>query len=70
MAPAQKANYKTYDAQARMVRAIVAAHPDVRWNYKGKGRRSFFSGLRGLRSIRFLRADVGRPSASGSDGCP
>ncbi|KJZ80530.1 hypothetical protein HIM_00380 [Hirsutella minnesotensis 3608] len=35
MAPnAAKANYKTYEAQARMVRAIVAAHPDVKWNYK------------------------------------
>ncbi|KAG8421806.1 hypothetical protein J3458_003649 [Metarhizium acridum] len=35
MAPTNsKANYKTYEAQARMVRAIVAAHPDVKWNYK------------------------------------
>ncbi|PNY26084.1 Uncharacterized protein TCAP_03981 [Tolypocladium capitatum] len=35
MAPSNaKANYKTYEAQARMVRAIVAAHPDVKWNYK------------------------------------
>ncbi|KPM38370.1 hypothetical protein AK830_g8183 [Neonectria ditissima] len=35
MPPANsKANYKTYEAQARMVRAIVAAHPDVKWNYK------------------------------------
>lgn len=35
MAPnASKANYKSYEAQARMVRAIVAAHPDVKWNYK------------------------------------
>ncbi|EQL00973.1 hypothetical protein OCS_03315 [Ophiocordyceps sinensis CO18] len=35
MAPANtKANYKSYEAQARMVRAIVAAHPDVKWNYK------------------------------------
>ncbi|KAK5993243.1 hypothetical protein PT974_06672 [Cladobotryum mycophilum] len=29
-----KANYKTYEAQARMVRAIVAAHPEVKWNYR------------------------------------
>lgn len=37
MAPSNaKANYKTYEAQARMVRAIVAAHPDVKWNYKGE----------------------------------
>lgn len=37
MAPAaSKANYKSYEAQARMVRAIVAAHPDVKWNYKGR----------------------------------
>lgn len=38
MAPAAnaKANYKTYEAQARMVRAIVAAHPEIKWNYKGK----------------------------------
>ncbi|KEY65467.1 hypothetical protein S7711_08307 [Stachybotrys chartarum IBT 7711] len=35
MAPqSAKANYKSYEAQARMVRAIVAAHPDVKWNYK------------------------------------
>lgn len=36
MAPASKANYKSYEAQARLVRAIVAAHPEVKWNYKGK----------------------------------
>lgn len=35
MAPQAKANYKTYEAQARLVRAIVAAHPEVKWNYKG-----------------------------------
>jgi hypothetical protein len=35
-AAASKANYKSYEAQARMVRAIVAAHPEVKWNYKGK----------------------------------
>ncbi|CAM1508427.1 Fc.00g052750.m01.CDS01 [Cosmosporella sp. VM-42] len=35
MAPTtSKANYKSYEAQARMVRAIVAAHPEVKWNYK------------------------------------
>ncbi|TDZ13162.1 hypothetical protein C8035_v000118 [Colletotrichum spinosum] len=35
MAPAaQKTNFKSYDAQARLLRAIVAAHPEVRWNYK------------------------------------
>ncbi|KAH6892160.1 hypothetical protein B0T10DRAFT_457878 [Thelonectria olida] len=33
-AASTKANYKTYEAQARMVRAIVAAHPEVKWNYK------------------------------------
>ncbi|KAH6611063.1 hypothetical protein Trco_001083 [Trichoderma cornu-damae] len=33
-AASSKANYKTYEAQARMVRAIVAAHPEVKWNYK------------------------------------
>lgn len=36
MAPSpSKANYKSYEAQARLVRAIVAAHPAVKWNYKG-----------------------------------
>ncbi|TDZ73230.1 hypothetical protein CTRI78_v001460 [Colletotrichum trifolii] len=35
MAPAaQKTNFKSYDSQARLLRAIVAAHPEVRWNYK------------------------------------
>lgn len=43
MAPqSAKANYKSYEAQARMVRAIVAAHPDVKWNYKGKPRRFYY----------------------------
>lgn len=53
MAPASgKATYKSYEAQARLVRAIVAAHPDVKWNYKGKlifislaSRHSLLSGL-------------------------
>jgi hypothetical protein len=36
MAPQAKANYKSYEAQARLIRAIVAAHPEVKWNYKGK----------------------------------
>lgn len=36
MAPSTKANYKTYEAQARLVRAMVAAHPETKWNYKGK----------------------------------
>ncbi|OHE95447.1 hypothetical protein CORC01_09319 [Colletotrichum orchidophilum] len=31
MAPA---NFKTYEAQARLLRAIVAAHPEVKWNHK------------------------------------
>ncbi|KAG7057813.1 hypothetical protein JMJ77_0005195 [Colletotrichum scovillei] len=31
MAPA---NFKTYESQARLLRAIVAAHSDVKWNYK------------------------------------
>ncbi|CEJ81228.1 hypothetical protein VHEMI01370 [[Torrubiella] hemipterigena] len=35
MAPSNsKANYRSYEAQARMIRAIVAAHPEVKWNYK------------------------------------
>ncbi|PFH55438.1 hypothetical protein XA68_18311 [Ophiocordyceps unilateralis] len=29
-----KASYKSYESQARMIRAIVAAHPEVKWNYK------------------------------------
>jgi hypothetical protein len=46
MAPTQKANYKTYEAQARMVRALVAAHPEVKWNYKGMwGFFSFFCAI-------------------------
>jgi len=31
-----KANYRTFESQARLVRAMVAAHPEVKWNYKGK----------------------------------
>ncbi|KAF4120234.1 hypothetical protein GMORB2_3361 [Geosmithia morbida] len=34
MAPSAKANYKSFEAQARLIRAIVAAHPEVKWNYK------------------------------------
>jgi hypothetical protein len=37
-----KAHYKSYEAQARMIRAMVAAHPEVKWNYKGKTRSFFF----------------------------
>ncbi|SPO00629.1 uncharacterized protein DNG_03378 [Cephalotrichum gorgonifer] len=33
MAPA-KTNFKTFEVQARLLRAIVAAHPEVKWNYK------------------------------------
>ena len=36
MAPTNKTNFKGNDVQARLLRAIVAAHPDVKWNYKGK----------------------------------
>ncbi|RBQ85510.1 hypothetical protein VDGD_20816 [Verticillium dahliae] len=35
MAPSSKTNFKTYEAQARLVRAMIAAHPEVKWNYKG-----------------------------------
>ncbi|KAM0324096.1 hypothetical protein ACHAQA_008286 [Verticillium albo-atrum] len=34
MAPAAKTNFKSYEAQARLLRAIIAAHPEVKWNYK------------------------------------
>lgn len=40
-----KANYKSFEAQARMVRAMVAAHPEVKWNYKGKNFALCFSPL-------------------------
>ena len=43
MAPTSKANYKSFEAQARLIRAIVAAHPDTKWNYKGKTRLFFCS---------------------------
>lgn len=42
MAPTGKANYKSFDAQARLLRAIVAAHSDVKWNYKGKSSQCVF----------------------------
>lgn len=41
MAPTSKANYKSFEAQARLIRAIVAAHPETKWNYKGKTDFSF-----------------------------
>ncbi|CAI4210402.1 unnamed protein product [Parascedosporium putredinis] len=35
MAPTTpKTNFRTFDVQARLLRAIVAAHPEVKWNYK------------------------------------
>ncbi|KAF9880991.1 hypothetical protein CkaCkLH20_01141 [Colletotrichum karsti] len=35
MAPvAAKTSFKSYEAQARLLRAIVAAHPEIKWNYK------------------------------------
>lgn len=30
-----KGNFKTYEGQARLLRAMVAAHPEVKWNCKG-----------------------------------
>lgn len=37
MAPSNtKTNFKSFEVQARLLRAIVAAHPEVKWNYKGK----------------------------------
>ncbi|KAH6686257.1 hypothetical protein F5X68DRAFT_191278 [Plectosphaerella plurivora] len=29
-----KGNFKTYEGQARLLRAIIAAHPDVKWDHK------------------------------------
>jgi len=34
-APNNKGNFKTYEGQARLLRAMVAAHPEVKWNCKG-----------------------------------
>jgi hypothetical protein len=31
-----KTSFKSYEVQARLLRAIVAAHPEVKWNHKGK----------------------------------
>jgi hypothetical protein len=37
MAPSpSKTNFKTYDVQARLLRAIFAAHPDFKWDVKSK----------------------------------
>lgn len=37
MAPSNtKTNFKSFEVQARLLRAIVAAHPEVKWNYKGE----------------------------------
>lgn len=30
------ANFKTYEAQARLLAAVIAAHPELKLNYKGK----------------------------------
>ncbi len=29
-------NFKTYEAQARLLAAVVAAHPELKLNYKGE----------------------------------
>jgi hypothetical protein len=37
MAPAAgtpKGVFKTYEGQARLLRAIIAAHPEVKWDHK------------------------------------
>ncbi|KAL1893403.1 hypothetical protein Cpir12675_004141 [Ceratocystis pirilliformis] len=37
MAPqSNKTSFKSYEVQARLLRAIVAAHQEVKWNYKDK----------------------------------
>lgn len=51
MAPTNsKTNFKSFDVQARLLRAIVAAHPDVKWNYKGK---PFLSSMLSARPFSF-----------------
>jgi hypothetical protein len=32
------ANFKTYEAQSRLIAAVIAAHPELKLNYKGKNR--------------------------------
>lgn len=58
MAPTGKANYKSFDAQARLLRAIVAAHSDVKWNYKGKSYAAFPLCLSQGRAVQDAKIDL------------
>lgn len=35
------ANFRSYEGQLRLLTAVIAAHPELRLNYKGKSANSF-----------------------------
>lgn len=62
MAPSNtKTNFKSFEVQARLLRAIVAAHPEVKWNYKGKQLPLVSFCLSLVLAPQFRRVPPGRP---------
>lgn len=42
------ANFRTEDAQRRLLTAVIAAHPDLKLNFKGMYRVSFYPFLHSI----------------------
>ena len=70
MAPSNtKTNFKSFEVQARLLRAIVAAHPEVKWNYKGK-RLPHFCPFLSLSLLSSFSLDIASQFAAPSGGPP
>lgn len=69
MAPSSKTNFKTYEAQARLVRAMIAAHPEVKWNYKEIARMFGSSTADGIQfQFRAIKQDANTLRATVNSG--
>ncbi|KAG7119595.1 hypothetical protein HYQ45_014979 [Verticillium longisporum] len=69
MAPSSKTNFKTYEAQARLVRAMIAAHPEVKWNYKEIARMFGSSTADGIQfQFRAIKQDANTLKATVNSG--
>ena len=45
MPPANKTNFKTYEAQTRLLAAVIATNKGIKLDFKGKSKRKFHISL-------------------------
>ena len=45
MPPANKTNFKTYEAQTRLLAAVIATNKGIKLDFKGKSKRNFHISL-------------------------